>query len=251
MQKFFIAIFMLTLMTSSKATSLTLSICAEPWPPFISHEGGRVVGIAADIIGKVARKHRLFVRYHLSSSEACNTLMKENKVDIIAFGSPGEAPAGWIATKVPFVLWVLYAWVAHSSPLTAYSGLDKFSGANVGWVDSYDYPSKMISFNNWNRVIAGDTQASIELLARGRVNVVFDDNQALYDIPPEIKSQVKKLSGVAFVINQPIYLRKNLEYIRNEIDLAVRELPMSTLDTIYLQHEGISFDSAVKKMDRK
>lgn len=177
--------------------------------------------------------------------------MKERKADIIAFGSPGEPPAGWIATKEPLVLWVLYAWVPRFSQLTIYTGLEKFSGASVSWVDSYDYPVKMINFTSWNRVAAGDTHESMELLARGRVNVVFDDNQAVHDASPEIKSQVKMLPGVAFVVNQPIYLRSDLEYIRKEIDLAVRKLPISTLDTIYLQHEGISFESAVKKIDRK
>jgi ABC-type amino acid transport substrate-binding protein len=250
MYKLSIALSMLLLMTASQATPLALSVCAEPWPPFIFRENGKVVGIAADIIVKVARKYGLSVRYHFASAEACNNMMKERKADIIAFGSPGEPPAGWIATKnLLYFGYCMHGFLALANLLFTL-GL-KFSGASVSWVDSYDYPVKMINFTSWNRVAAGDTHESMELLARGRVNVVFDDNQAVNDASPEIKSQVKMLPGVAFVVNQPIYLRSDLEYIRKEIDLAVRKLPISTLDTIYLQHEGISFESAVKKIDRK
>ena len=110
---------------------------AEAWQPFIYQTAqGQPVGLAVDALGRAARAEGHRIRYLFLAPASCLRLMKEQRIDIMAFATAEGSPPGWLQTQQPLVYWVLNAWVRADNPLRHYPGLGHFSAHKVAFVDT-------------------------------------------------------------------------------------------------------------------
>ena len=228
------------------AANPVVSVCAEPWAPFIdSAQDQPAAGLAADVISRVAEANKLRVKYIFKSAGACLRLAREGQVDMLAFASAADSPPGWIQTRQPLVHWVLGAWVGTGSPHQAFGGLDAFSKQRVGWVAAYDYPDALKRKQDWQRVDVIDTARGMRMLLGGRVDVVFDDGLAGSNLPPAMRDKVRLLKPLVGSVSQPISLRPGLAALRDGIDAeAVLLRKNGQLDDFY-QHY---FDNSLQQV---
>jgi len=225
------------LVSGTVAANPVVSVCAEPWAPFIdSAQSQPAVGLAAEVISRVADANKLRVKYIFKSAAACLRLARQGQVDILAFAGTADSPPGWIQTRQPLVHWVLGAWVSAESPHHAFSGLDAFSKQRVGWVSAYDYPVALKRKQDWQRVDVIDTARGMRMLVGGRVDVVFDDGLAGSSLPAAMRDNVRLLKPLVGSVSQPISLRPGLAGLRDGIDAEAMLLRKNgQLDDFY-QH---------------
>lgn len=226
----------------------TLTVCAEPWAPFVERRAsGEVHGLGVDVLQRVANAQGLQLKYLFMASDACWRLAKENRVDVLAFSAPDETPGNWLNTRQPLVFWVLSAWVPAGSPQQAYTGLAAFGGQRVGWVTAYDYPAAMRSFKGWQRLDVIDTPRGMQMLAGGRLDVLFDDALAIGSLPLPQRAKVRRLAPLVSSVAQPFSVRAGLQAVRDGIDAeAVRMRRNGELDTFYRQHFGSSLQQVIR-----
>lgn len=215
-----------------------VSVCAEPWAPFIDSDSNQpAVGLAAEVIGRVAEANKLRVRYIFKSAAACLKLARQGQVDMLAFAGATDSPPSWIQTRQPLVYWVLGAWVPADSRHDGFSGLEAFSGQRVGWVSAYDYPAALKRKQDWQRVDVIDTARGIRMLLGGRMDVMFDDGLAGSSLPPAQRDKVRLLKPLVGSISQPISLRPGLAALRDGIDAEAALLRKNgQLDDFYLHY---------------
>lgn len=230
----------------------TLNLCAEPWPPYIYPEkDGRPQGLAAEAMKAAAQKHGYRVRYMFLSADACYKLMREQKIDIMAFALGKDSPPNWIQTREPLVYWVLRAWVAQASPMQEFKDLAQFSGARVAHVAVYDYPAAIQGKQDWQRVRSADSDMSVRLLATGKVDVIFEDQLTIENALPAHQQAIKGLSPVVAGIAQPFSMRADLETLRADLDaIAVQWHKDGKLDQFYRRYFKSSF-SAVREHEAR
>jgi len=225
-----------------------LTVCAEPWPPFIDSSGGKQ-GLMPDVLGRVATVQQVRLKYVFKAAAACLRLARQGQVDVLAFASAADSPPGWVQTRQPLVFWVLSAWVPASSALQSFDGVDMFRGQRVGWVAAYDYPAALKAHTDWRRVDVLDSQRGIQMLAGGRVDVVFDDAQAAEGVAGSIRQKVKRLSPLLASVSQPLSLRPGLEALRDQVDSEAALLHKhGQLDLFYQQHFGSSLAQVVQAL---
>lgn len=219
-----------------------LTVCAEPWAPFIDIGSSKPAeGLVPDVLGRVAAVQQVRLKYVFKAAAACLRLAREGQVDVLAFASAADSPPGWVQTRQPLVFWVLSAWVKANSPLQSYNGLDMFRGHRVGWVAAYDYPAALKAHTDWRRVDVLDTQRGIQMLAGGRMEVMFDDALATEGVASHIRQQVKRLSPLLASVGQPLSLRPGLETLRDAVDVEAALLRKhGQLEHFYQQHFGTS-----------
>ena len=237
---FYIGSSLLWMAASTVQAATVLTVCAEPWTPFI--ENGQAVpahGLAAEVLSRVAATQDLRLKYVFQSAGACLRLAKSGQVDILAFASAADSPPGWVQTREPLVYWVVSAWVPANSMWRSFDGLDMFRGQRVGWVAAYDYPAGLKARTGWRRVDVVDTPRGIQMLAGGRVDVVFDDALAADSLSPLVRQKVKRLSPLLGSVSQPVSLRPGLAALRDGVDAEAAILRQNgMLDSFYLQHFG-------------
>ena len=219
------------------AANPVISVCAEPWAPFIDSDANQpAVGLAADVISRVAAANKLRVKYIFKAAGACMRLAQQGQVDMLAFAGAGDSPAGWVQTRQPLVYWVLGAWVTADSQHQTFTSLEAFSGQRVGWVSAYDYPVALKRKQDWQRIDVIDTARGMRMLLGGRVDVVFDDGLAGSNLPPAMRDKVRLLKPLVGSVNQPISLRPGLTALRDGIDAEAALLRKNgQLDDFY-QH---------------
>ena len=227
-----------------------LTVCAEPWVPFIENgQAAPAQGLAAEVLSRVAAAQNLRLKYVFQAAAACLRLARQGQVDILAFASAADSPAGWVQTREPLVYWVVSAWVPASSALHSFDGLDMFRGQRVGWVAAYDYPAALKARNGWRRVDVVDTPRGIQMLAGGRVDVVFDDALAAGSLPPLTRQKVKRLSPLLGSVSQPVSLRPGLAALRDGVDAEAAILRHNgMLDSFYQQHFGNSLSQVLQAL---
>ncbi|MDC7718375.1 transporter substrate-binding domain-containing protein [Vogesella sp. DC21W] len=236
----------LWLSAGGAAANPVVSVCAEPWAPFIDSAPDQpAIGLAADVINRVAEANKLRVKYIFKSAGACLRLARQGQVDMLAFAGAADSPAGWVQTRQPLVYWVLGAWVATGSPQQAFTGLEAFSQQRVGWVSAYDYPVALKRKQDWQRVDVIDTARGMRMLLGGRVDVVFDDGLAGSNLPPAMRDKVRLLKPLVGSVSQPISLRPGLFALREGIDAEAELLRKNgQLDDFY-QHY---FDNSIHQV---
>ncbi|MGL6048350.1 MAG: substrate-binding periplasmic protein [Vogesella sp.] len=224
-----------------------LTVCAEPWPPFIDSGNGKPAeGLVPEVLGRVATAQPVRLKYVFKAAAACLRLARQGQVDVLAFASAADSPPGWVQTRQPLVFWVLSAWVPAHSPLQSFDGLDMFRGQRVGWVAAYDYPAVLKAHTDWRRVDVLDTQRGIQMLAGGRVDVVFDDALAAEGVAEHFRQKVKRLSPLLASVSQPLSLRPGLEPLRDGVDVEAALLRKhGQLAYFYQQHFGTSLPQVV------
>jgi len=234
------------LLSGAAVANPVVSVCAEPWAPFIDSAPDQpAVGLAAEVISRVADANKLRVKYIFKSAGACLRLARQGQVDILAFAAAADSPPGWIQTRQPLVHWVLGAWVGADSPHQAFTGLDAFSKQRVGWVSAYDYPGALKRKQDWQRVDVIDTTRGMRMLQGGRVDVVFDDGLAGSSLPPAMRDKVRLLKPLVGGVSQPISLRPGLAALRDGIDAEAMLLRKNgQLDDFY-QHY---FDNSLQQV---
>ncbi len=227
-----------------------LTVCAEPWPPFIDSSSGKPAeGLVADVLGRVATVQQVRLKYVFKAAAACLRLARQGQVDVLAFASAADSPPGWVQTRQPLVFWVLSAWVPAHSSLQSFDSLALFRGQRVGWVAAYDYPAVLKAHTDWRRVDVLDTPRGIQMLAGGRVDVVFDDALATEGLAEHIRQKVKRLSPLLASVGQPLSLRPGLESLRDGVDSEAALLRKhGQLDLFYQQHFGSSLAQVLQTL---
>lgn len=235
---------LLAVLLAGAAQAQTVTVCAERWLPFIYRaDDGEVRGLAAETLERVARQHGASVRYQFLSIGGCYRLAATGGADVVAFATAKESPLGWLLSEQPLVYWPLYAWVLAGMSEQSYQGLQQFVGQRVAWVPNYDYPQMLVRQERWRRVTAPDSQASLTMLAGGRVDVVFDDYLAAQDISRQLSGRVKRLDGLVASHLETFSLRPGLEWLRDGIDQeALRLAANGSLEQFYLQYFRISWE---------
>lgn len=225
---------------SAPASAAVFTLCAEAWQPFIYQNAqGQPVGLAVDALGRAARAEGHRIRYLFLAPASCLRLMKEQRIDIMAFATAEGSPPGWLQTQQPLVYWVLNAWVRADNPLHHYSGLGHFSAHKVAFVDVYDYPPAIAAKRDWQRVAANDSTTAVRQLAAGRVDVIFEDAVALQDVDPSLHGKIRRLQPVVASVAQPFSFRPGLELLRDAVDGEAQRLKGSgELDRFYQRHFG-------------
>ena len=238
------------LATSAVVASPVVSVCAEPWAPFIDSDANQpAVGLAADVISRVAAANKLRVKYIFKSAGACLRLAHQGQVDMLAFAGAGDSPAGWVQTRQPLVYWVLGAWVTADSQHETFSGLEAFSGQRVGWVAAYDYPQALKRKQDWQRIDVIDTARGMRMLLGGRVDVVFDDGQAGSHLPPGLRDRVRLLKPLVGSVSQPISLRPGLAALRDGLDAEAALLRKNgQLDDFYQHYFGNTLQQVLSSL---
>lgn len=239
------AVCLLLVMHGAMAGILTL--CIEPWPPFIYPDSrGIPAGIAGDAFVRAAALQGHRVKYVYLSAGACQRLMNEGRVEALAFALAKDSPPAWVQTKEPLVYWVLNAWVAKSSPLLSYPGLDYFKGRRVAYVRAYDYPENIRIKKDWTRIETSDTTTAVRLLAVGRVDVIFEDAVAMMGMAPSLGEKIRRLQPVMASVPQPFSFAPEWQKLRDEVDRqAVQMKASGELDRFYLQYFDRSFAQVV------
>ena len=222
----------------------TLTVCAERWLPFIYRsDSGEVQGLAAQVLQRVAAQRDVSLRFQFLSIGGCYKLAATGLADVVAFATAQESPAGWQQSRQPLVYWPLYAWVQSGVAEQRYVDLQHFAGLRVAWVPSYDYPQLLTQQTHWRRVRAPDSQASLTMLAGGRVDVVFDDYLATQDIARQVSGRVKRLDGLVGSYLEQFSYRPGLGWLRDGVDSeATRLAETGALDHFYLQNFRISWE---------
>lgn len=236
---------------SAPLQAQTLTVCAEPWEPFIFRDAaGHPAGLAVEVLEAVAARSSYRFRYHFRSVSGCENLMQHGQVDVFAFGSPTPPRKGWITTQKLLVAWVLYAWVPADSPLTQYARTAFPAGKRLAWVRDYDYPARLQQDKNFVRVDADDSDAALELLANHRADLAFDDPAATETLPLAIARRIRRLDPLVASVNQPLEMRAALEPLRLLIDQeTVRRQQDGRLNAFYLHRLGLSFKDVQQKLD--
>lgn len=227
-------------LAASAIASPVISVCAEPWAPFIDSDQAKpATGLAAEVISRVAEAGRWRVRYVFKSAGACIRLARQGQVDVLAFAGAADSPPGWMQTRQPLVYWILGAWVAADSPHTAFTDLAAFSGQRVGWVTAYDYPLALKRKQDWQRVDVIDTTRGMRMLLGGRMDVMFDDALAGSGLPPAQRTGLRLLRPLVGSVSQPVSVRPGLAALRDGIDAeAVMLRKNGQLDAFYQHHFG-------------
>lgn len=222
----------------------TLTVCAERWLPFIYRaDNGEVQGLAAEVLQRVAAQRDVALRFQFLSISGCYKLAASGQADVVAFATARESPSGWLQSQQPLVFWPLYAWVQSGIAEQRYHDLQRFAGLRVAWVPSYDYPQLLAQQTHWRRVSAPDSQASLTMLAGGRVDVVFDDYQATLDIARQVSGRVKRLDGLVGSYLEQFSYRPGLGWLREGVDREALHLAETgALNHFYLQNFRISWD---------
>ncbi|MFN4237787.1 MAG: substrate-binding periplasmic protein [Vogesella sp.] len=232
------------------AANPVVSVCAEPWAPFIESDDKQPArGIAADLISRVAAAHHLRVKYIFKSAGACLRLARQGQVDMLAFADAADSPPGWVQTRQPLVYWLLSAWVPATSHHHTFAVLDAFSGQRVGWVGAYAYPVALKQKQDWQRVDVIDTERGMRMLLGGRVDVVFDDSMASATLPAALRDRVRQLKPLVGSTSQPISLRPGLQALRDGIDAEAAALRKSgQLDDFYQNYFGSSLQQVLNSL---
>lgn len=240
---------LLALLCTATASAAELTVCAEPWDPFISNQAGKPTGLAVDVLNTAAQASGYTLRYQFLSAGGCTKLMHASKTDIIAFPDSEPSWPGWLYTQKPLVFWVLHAWVRKDSPLKQFRSLEDFYGQNVAWVADYepDYPRRLKAVSSWKRMPAPDTTASLSMLVGGRVDVVFDDAAAHSMLAPGMAMRIRRLDPQLASRAQPFALRRGLESLRNAIDAeSTRQASSGRLDDFYKRELKIGWKQVLQ-----
>jgi hypothetical protein len=228
----------------------TLSVCAEPWEPFIyRNPDGEAAGLVAQVLQNIANNSDYRFKFYFRSLAGCKVLMKQHQIDVFAFGSPGKPPEGWIDTRELLVAWAIYAWVPDDAPWTRYSK-ELAAGKKVAWVYSYDYPAVLNKDKNFTRIPADDTDAAVDMLANHRIDLMFDDPVATKDVDAERSQRVRRLEPLVASVIQPFSLRTGLEKLRDLIDQETLKMQQDgSLNNFYLRNIGPSFKEVQQSLD--
>lgn len=223
-----------------------VKICAESWPPFLYRDThGEVAGMAAEWIAQAARQAGLRPQYQFLSLPACRKLAAAGAVDALAFTPNREQLDGWLLTSEPMVFWVLTAFVPVHSPHQSFHDLGQFDGQRVGWGQFYRYPDRLSLQRGWQRVPAFDAEATFTLLARGKVDVVFDDERFVYQtLPLTRRRDMRALHPAAAAMPQPLAIRPGLPGFAQALDSeALRWRQKGLLDQFYRKQYATPLDA--------
>lgn len=236
-------LFTLLLATGTAHALPRYTVCAEPWAPFIDGGSSRPAeGLVVTLLQQVASTEGVTFHYLFKSAGACVRLAREQRVDILAFANAHDSPPAWRQTRTPLVFWLLSAWVPLDSPHREFTGLAAFRGQRVAWVPDYDYPAMLAAKRDWQRVAAPDSAASIQMLAGGRMDVLFDDTQADTGLPAAVRQKVRRLNPLFGSVPQPLSLRPGLETLRQQIEQRMRVWQEDgSVDQFYRRHFAYSW----------
>ncbi|BEV71314.1 hypothetical protein THUN1379_07960 [Paludibacterium sp. THUN1379] len=222
-----------------------LLLCAEPWYPFVYQEEGQVRGLLANALQRLPD---VSVHYRFMSLSGCQKLMKQDKVDMVAFAAGKHAPAGWLTTRQTLVSWVLYAWVPATSQDSHFDAA-QFGNRRLAWVNAYDYPFSVQNDHRYQRVEALDADEAVSLLARGRVDLILDDPFLTQGIDPDLANGIRRLPEVVAMRPQPLALRPGLAALRDRIDREIQKMRSDgSLDAFYQFHFGSSLTTLMGKL---
>lgn len=186
---------LLALMLAFPAAAETLTVAADPWPPFVNedHEEG---GVALAIIREALSRSGYDVELRIMPWARAEDGVRSGDYDILPGTWYTEERAKELRYSEPYVTNEV-KFIKRADDGFEYSGMDSLTGKTVGIIRDYGYGEKFYSAGNFNREAAGDLMTNIRKLVNGRVDLAIEDELvARFLINQEDPSLIKQIEFV-------------------------------------------------------
>ncbi len=228
----------------------TLKACHEEWEPYAYHTAdGQTRGITAELLTEALRRLGYRLSFTETSYARCKREVEVGSMDIALFANHDEAPA-LLHTTVSTEYWIVSAWVAETSPLRSYTGLQAFRGATVGMPLGYSWPEPLASFKDWTRIDSSDPRKNLRLLTSGRVDAVFDDAVWGNRVRAQEHLPIRLLHPPIVVEPQFALFNPRHRELVAKLDAMLRKMQRhGDFDQVYRRHTGANMHSWIHSAD--
>ncbi len=242
----------------SSDTSKTITLCADPWPPFNSKPNSGREGILIDIAKIAFEKEGYSVNYKIMPWSRAILEAQKGNIEGIIGASPKEVE-NFVFPKIPNSYSKDAFFVPDDSPWE-FKGVESLENVRLGGIHNYDY-SEIIShyiqknINDSSRIDFLLSENALELnirkLLKGRIDVLIESPLVFYaackkhDIPVNqfrLIDFADKASGVYIAFSPN---KENSKKLADLLDKTMQQLLDSgEIKKIY-QDYGIDYDSVI------
>mgnify|MGYP006277399649 CR=1 FL=1 len=162
-----------TLLLALPAAAETLTVAADPWPPFVNedHEEG---GVALAIIREALSRKGYQVELNIMPWARAEDGVRSGDYDILPGTWYTESRAEELRYSEPYATNEV-KFIKRADDDFEYNGMDSLSGKTVGVIRDYGYGDKFSSADNFSREAAPDLMTNIRKLVNGRVDLAIED----------------------------------------------------------------------------
>lgn len=170
--RLFTALF-LALVMAMPAVSETLTIAADPWPPFIeeAHEEG---GVAIHIIREAVGRSGYDVELNIMPWARAEAGVKAGDYDILPGTWYTEARSKELMYSEPYMENQL-KFIKRKGQDFEYGGLESLKGKTVAVIRDYGYGDAFYEADYFEREAASDLVTNVRKLVNGRVDLAIED----------------------------------------------------------------------------
>ena len=236
---------LLITLVSVNAHATTLTIVSESWPPYVYEEQGQMKGADYDITQHVLSKLGYTTQWHLMPWRRALYDTANGHADAVLDISPTlERQEQYIYPSEPLSRSesVLFYNKLHPHP---FSTLQDLSGLNIGVSAGYRYGNPaFIAADNFNRVPASSNETSMQMLMRGRVDMVIMNKRVGQFVINELGFQEQIAHHTTVVSGGPLFLafqrRPDLAELATRFTASLRTFKHSSEYTQILRQYGLT-----------
>jgi len=164
---------LLALLIAMPAAAETLTVAADPWPPFVNedHEEG---GVALAIIREALSRKGYDVELNIMPWARAEDGVRSGDYDILPGTWYTESRAEELIYSEPYATNEV-KFIKRADDDFEYTGMDSLAGKTIGIIRDYGYGDEFAAADTFSREASAGLITNIRKLVNGRVDLAIED----------------------------------------------------------------------------
>lgn len=232
------------MMSPATADVEVLTICYEPWEPYIyKDDSGEVLGVAVELMNEALAELGYKAKYKEMPFRRCVSSVRNDHSDIAMPITAGKNDIHDSSTV--FAHWTLAAIVPADSPLKSPVSLAQLMDERVIIIDGYDYPPKITRwFESHPSVVEvsyssdGSGLVPFNMLELKRADVFVEDNYWSENLIQEEGFDLRVLEPALDSAISVAGFRPGLAELRDNVDRVLAERGQAFRNQLFQKYTG-------------